>query len=100
MEVLLKEGDLFIVDPMMLHAATPNTRRDLVDYRRYVLFTTFFDKGTRDHLLPPRGSSGPAIKFPPSMRGSVPDKWQTLFDWASPTPDEAAAVMLERIARL
>ena len=40
MEVLLKEGDLFIVDPMMLHAATPNTRHDLPDYRRYVLFVS------------------------------------------------------------
>jgi len=58
-EILLEEGDLFVVDPMMLHAATPNTRRDLDDYRRYVLFSTFFDKRTTDHLLPPRGSSGP-----------------------------------------
>lgn len=58
-EVLLDEGDLFVVDPMMLHAATPNTRRDLPGYTRHVLFSTFFDAATTDHLLPPRGSSGP-----------------------------------------
>ena len=34
MEVLLEEGDLFVVDPMMLHAATPNTRGDIQGYSR------------------------------------------------------------------
>ena len=33
-EVLLDEGDLFVVDPMMLHAATPNTRGDIPGYSR------------------------------------------------------------------
>ena len=97
----LKEGDLFIVDPSMLHAATPNTRRDITpEYRRYVLFSTFFDKRTTDHLLPPRGSSGPAIKFAPDMREALPQQLQSLFDWTAPSPEDAEAVVRERIARL
>ena len=100
-EVLLEAGDLFIVDPSMLHAATPNTRGDLTpEYRRYVLFSTFFDKHTTDHLLPPRGSSGPAIKFAPDMRAALPQKLHSLFDWTAPSPEEAEAVMRQRIARM
>jgi hypothetical protein len=99
MEVLMQEGDLFVVDPMMLHAATPNTRRDLPGYRRYVLFSTFFDAGTTDHLLPNRGSSGHPSKFPAEMRNALPGL-QSLFDWEAPTPQQASAAVAERIARL
>jgi hypothetical protein len=95
-EVVLDEGDLLVVDPMMLHAATPNTRGDVAGYSRYMLFTTFFDAATNDHLLPPRGSSAPAIKFPPEMRDD-PRLPASLWDWESPTVDEARAAIQARL---
>jgi hypothetical protein len=94
MEMLLDEGDLFVVDPMMLHAATPNTRSDLPGYRRYVLFSTFFDAATTDHLLPMRGSSGPPVKYPPEMTDALPS---FLFDWAVPTAEHARAAVEARL---
>ena len=54
---------MFVVDPSMLHAATPNTRRDLTpEYRRYVLFSTFLTRAPRTtcclrEALPVRQSS-------------------------------------------
>ena len=91
---------MFVVDPMMLHAQSPNTRRDLPDYRRYVLFSTFFDAGTTDHLLPSRGSSGHPIKFAPEYRAALPAECQSLFDWEPPTEEQATAAVAARIARL
>ena len=65
-----------------------------------VLFSTFFDKGTTDHLLPPRGSSGPAIKFPPEMRAALPAERQSLFDWHRPTAEQARSAVAARIAKM
>ena len=95
-EIVLQQGDYLIVDPMMYHAATPNTRHDIEGYSRYMLFSTFFDKRTTDHLLPKRGSSAPAIKFPPQMRESslLPD---SLFDWVAPTAEAARAAVHARL---
>jgi ectoine hydroxylase-related dioxygenase (phytanoyl-CoA dioxygenase family) len=83
-EVTFAEGDLLILDPMLLHSASDNGG---AIPSRHVLFTTFFDEaaiGTTLAALPDRVAVGPSSKFPASLHQSLPVPLQPLLDWRLP----------------
>jgi len=112
-EVCLKQGEMMIFDPMMLHSESVVTTPE----SRYVLFQNFFDIAAADQALPMRGSSAPAVKFPPVFRDALPENRRSLLgkqsrfcasehtvpawnakygraDWEYPGPDEAVSMAL------
>ena len=59
-EVLLQAGDMAVIDPMALHAAS---QVRLPGRSRYVCINTFFDASASGHVCRPvRGSTEPSQK--------------------------------------
>ena len=79
-------GDVVIINPMCLHSASPMR---LVGRSRYVCFNTFIDANATFMLLPERGATRPADKFPQELREGLAAKgFASLLDWTVPeTPD-------------
>ena len=60
-EVLLQAGDMAVIDPMCLHAASQCT---IPGQSRYACINTFFDASAAGHVCRPvRGSTEPAVRF-------------------------------------
>ena len=85
-EILCDAGDVVIINPMCLHSASPMR---LEGKSRYVCFNTFIDANATFILLPERGATRPAEKFPQELRTGLAAKGlSSLLEWAVPkTPD-------------
>lgn len=65
-EVLLSAGDMAVIDPMCMHAASPCR---LPGHSRYVCINSWFDASAAGHVCHPvRGATEPAEKFPRELR--------------------------------
>lgn len=86
-EVLLEEGDVAIMDPMMMHAAMPMRHPG---QSRYVAYSTFFDASAAGPvLLPTRGATEPSSKFPPEFKlGLAANGLESLVDWEVPVASD------------
>ena len=82
-EVVMEEGDVAIMDPMMMHAAMPMRH---AGKSRYVAYSTFFDASAAGPvLLPTRGATEPSAKFPPQFTAGLAAKGlEGLVDWEVP----------------
>ena len=82
-EVLQEEGDVAIMDPMMMHAAMPMRHPG---QSRYVAYSTFFDASAAGPvLLPTRGATEPSVKFPPEfIEGLEAQGLAGLVEWEVP----------------
>jgi hypothetical protein len=68
-EVTQEEGDVAIMDPMMMHAATPMRHPGR---SRYVAYSSFFDASASGPvLLPTRGATEPSAKYDPQHRQPI-----------------------------
>jgi hypothetical protein len=82
-EVVMEEGDVAIMDPMMMHTATPMRHPG---QSRYVAYSTFFDASAAGPvLLPTRGATEPSQKYPPDfVSGLAANGLEGLVDWEVP----------------
>ena len=97
-EILADEGDVVIINPMCLHAASPMR---LPGRSRHVCFNTFFSQGGEFMLLPERGATRPAAKFSPELRqGLEANGLLSLLDWEPPTTPDSQSRRFFGDARL
>eukprot|EP01052_Picozoa_sp_SAG31_P030336 SAG31_NODE_3103_length_4672_cov_2.447409_2_plen_349_part_00 len=86
-ELELAEGDLLILDPMVMHSAS-----DVATRSRYALFTSFFHAaaiGTTMTGLRQRVAAAPgALKFPLELKRALPEQLWPLLDWTLPSAVE------------
>ncbi len=75
-EVLAQEGDLIIFNPMCLHSASANSRKQ----PRYVYFASFFDVSA-ERLLHNMKQTNYLKGFPDDLRNALPVEYRTLLDW-------------------
>ena len=92
-EVLLQAGDMAIIDPMCLHAASPCK---LPGRSRYVCINTFFDASAAGHVCRPvRGSTEPAGKYPPELHEALAPELRSLLAWTVPRETDSQARLFE-----
>lgn len=97
-EVLLRAGDMAVIDPMCLHAASPCK---LPGRSRYVCINTFFDASAAGHVCRPvRGSTEPAGKYPPVLRQALVPQLRSLLDWTVPRETDSQARLLRSATSL
>ena len=79
-EVLLREGDLLVQDPMLLHSASSNAGAVPA---RYTLFTTMFhpDACKSTVVTSAQASRAPCSKFPRELRLKLSPRWRPLLEW-------------------
>eukprot|EP01047_Picozoa_sp_COSAG01_P056550 COSAG01_NODE_6427_length_3673_cov_69.208170_2_plen_145_part_00 len=83
------EGDLLVLDPMLLHSASANGG---AIPSRYVLFTTLFHESAAGATLAgikDRVAVAPPAKFPKSLRESLEPTLHSLLEWRLPMAADA-----------
>ncbi len=92
-EVLLRAGDMALIDPMCLHAASPCK---LPGRSRYVCINTFFDSSAAGHVCRPvRGSTEPSGKYPPELHEALAPELRSLLNWDVPREFDSQARLFE-----
>jgi hypothetical protein len=82
-EILADEGDAVIINPSCLHSASDMT---IPGHSRYVTFQTFIDADATFMLLPERGATRPAGKFPSELRAGLAAKVRNTPSWPRNRP--------------